>query len=155
MLTTARFCKLTFLMIFCACRDLVILICFGLKDVIPAPVPLISTGHHDQDIWSGKRLFKIYVRRFIKLPLWPQESLGGVKCSAQGQYYIPLSGQSDVSWRVEGDVTHTIDSRSRGIHIRPLGATASSVCAGPLLEEVASAGTAWTIGSRCAAECTD
>lgn len=31
----------------------------------------------------------------------------------------------------------TIESRSRGIHIRPLGATASSVCAGPLLEKVA------------------
>ncbi len=65
--------------------------------------------------------------------------------NAQGQYYIP---QSDVSWRVEGDVTHTIESRSRGIHIRPLGATASSVCAGPLPEKVASAGTAWSIGNR-------
>jgi len=45
----------------------------------------------------------------------------------RGDNTIPHSGQSDVSWRVEGDVTHTIESRSRGIHIRPLGATASSV----------------------------
>jgi len=33
-LTRERFCKLTFLMLFCTCRDFVIMICFGLKDVI-------------------------------------------------------------------------------------------------------------------------
>ncbi len=33
-----------------------ILICFRPKDVIPAWVPLISTGHRDQDIWSEKMI---------------------------------------------------------------------------------------------------